>query len=692
MPATELQPYGRTLVTDGKLELITSASHVGFSFTGREADVYVSVPDANAHNYLQYELDGIYKGRIRVNGGDQKPLKIVAASGGSHTVWLYKATEAHTGPVMIEKIAGANLRPLKKPDLPLIEFIGNSITAGAAADASETPCGTGVYHDQHNAYMAYGPRTARALGVDFVVSAISGYGIYRTWNREAPSVPDVYEKTDFQLNGTRLWNFNKQPTIVTIALGTNDISEGDHQQPREPFDSARYVNEYIKFIQLVQSKYPAAKLVLLNSPMVGGQRGQLLENCLRTIREKINGQNQNHPSVELFFFQPMQPRGCGGHPSVEDHAIMAEQLTPFLKNLLEEKSENAFQLIDKNATAETKTLFKNLQQLAKEHTLFGHQHATEYGHGWSGDENRSDVKSVTGSHPAVVGIDFSGFTVDDAAQAERNKQHVKKIAEDTYNRGGVITAAWHFLNPVSPGGFYWVDTVSKPAVKYLIPGGEAYEKYMEILNGIAYWAKNLKGADGRNVPVIFRPFHELDGDWFWWGKAHATRDEFITLWRFTVSYLRDSLGVHNFIYAFSTDNKFTTEAQYLERYPGDEYVDMVGIDNYGDMGRDGHYDLNAAIKKLGIVDAYAKKAGKLAAFTETGLESIPKADWWTKVLLKVMRAGDFHLSYVLVWRNDQTSPTHFYAPYPGQVSVPDFLKFYQDPYTLFENDLQNIYK
>jgi len=74
------------------------------------------------------------------------------------------------------------------------------------------------------------------------------------------------------------------------------------------------------------------------------------------------------------------------------------------------------------------------------------------------------------------------------------------------------------------------------------------------------------------------------------------------------------------------------------------------------------------------------------------LESIPKADWWTDVLLKVMRAGDFHLSYVLVWRNDQSSPTHFYAPYPGQVSVPDFLKFYQDPYTLFENDLQNIYK
>src|SRR5215210_6926472 len=67
-------------------------------------------------------------------------------------------------------------------------------------------------------------------------------------------------------------------------------------------------------------------------------------------------------------------------------------------------------LIDPRATHETRALFRNLMELSKNHTLFGHQHATEYGHGWSGDSNRSDVKSVTGSHPAVIGVDFSGFT------------------------------------------------------------------------------------------------------------------------------------------------------------------------------------------------------------------------------------------------------------------------------------------
>lgn len=348
-------------------------------------------------------------------------------------------------------------------------------------------------------------------------------------------------------------------------------------------------------------------------------------------------------------------------------------------------------LVDRKATRETKALFKNLTALSKNHTLFGHQHATEYGHGWSGDENRSDVKSVTGSHPAVIGVDISGFSGHSPESIERSKKEVQKNVIETYNRGGVTTISWHFSNPVSGGGFYWKDSVSLPAVSYIIPGGEAHAKYKDILKGIGDWANSTKGADGKLVPMIFRPFHEFDGGWFWWGKPHASREDFISLWQFTVTYLRDSLGVHNFIYAFSPDNKFNTEAEYLERYPGDAWVDMVGMDNYGDMGRDG-YNMEAAASKLKIVSDYGKKAGKLAAFTETGLESLPNAAWWNDVLLKVMRTGDMQLAYVLVWRNDKNSPTHYYAPFPGHTSVPDFMKFYNDPYTLFEKDLKNIYR
>lgn len=347
--------------------------------------------------------------------------------------------------------------------------------------------------------------------------------------------------------------------------------------------------------------------------------------------------------------------------------------------------------IDKNATRETKRLYKNLKRVSKNHILFGHQHATEYGHGWSGDEDRSDVKSVTGSHPAVIGVDIMGFTAP-LEVVEKIKQGLKKNVEDTYNRGGVTTVAWHFSNPISPGGFYWKDSVSLPAVKYIIPGGDAHEKYKTILKDLADWANSLKGNDGKSVPVIFRPYHEFDGGWFWWGQPHCTKEEFILLWRFTVSYLRDTLGVHNFIYAFSPDNKFLNEEQYLDRYPGDAWVDMVGMDNYGDMGRNNRYSLDTAALKLKVVSDYAKRAGKLAAFTETGLETIPNATWWTESLLKVLKEYDIELAYVLVWRNDTNSPTHYYAPYPGQVSVPDFMRFYEDPYTLFENNIDGIYK
>ncbi len=362
-----------------------------------------------------------------------------------------------------------------------------------------------------------------------------------------------------------------------------------------------------------------------------------------------------------------------------------------LPNLLFAQQKK-IKLIDVNATAETRNLYKNLFTLSRNHILFGHQHATEYGHGWRGDVDRSDVKSITGSHPAVIGVDFSGLSGYTETEIAKNKISLQKNISDTYNRGGITTVAWHFNNPITNTAFYWKDSVSAAAVQYIIPGGSYHEKYKTILQTIADVAKNTKGNDGNLVPMIFRPFHEFDGDWFWWGKSHCTKEAFTSLWQFTVTYLRDSLQVHNFIYAFSPDNNFTTEQTYLERFPGNEFVDIVGIDDYNDFGRYGKYTVDSGMMRLEIVHNYAIKSNKLAAFTETGLESIPNESWWTTVLLKAIKTKKLQFAYVLVWRNDVTSKTHFYAPYPGQVSEMDFIKFYNDPFTLFEHDLKNIYK
>jgi lysophospholipase L1-like esterase len=338
LPASLLSPFGRCTWNDNHdLELISSAVNFGFSFTSKECKIFAYITDtsSSAHNYLQYELDGVYQKRIKVVANNRTPFTITTSNEGTHTVWIYKATEAQTGPIFIEKITGQNIQSIKRHKLPLIEFIGNSITCGAAADTSEVSCGTGVYHDQHNAYCAYGPRVARTLNVNFILSSVSGIGIYRNWNSDGPTMPQVYEKTDLTFGSNRLWDFSSYtPDVVSIALGTNDFSNGDGKHKRLPFDSATFVSNYIKFVQLVKSKYPKARIALLSSPMINGSRRVTLQNCLSDVKKNIDRLYPFDKKVAVFFFEPMQPGGCSGHPSIQDHAVMAEELIPFFKKLL----------------------------------------------------------------------------------------------------------------------------------------------------------------------------------------------------------------------------------------------------------------------------------------------------------------------------------------------------------------------
>src|SRR6476661_6202418 len=111
--ATDLKPYGRFSYTaDGRLELISSAVHFGFSFSGKQCSVYLSIPSWLDHNYLQYELDGVYQKRIRIGKDSSMPIVLSASNDGPHIVWIYKATEAATGAVYIRQIAGSNIKAL----------------------------------------------------------------------------------------------------------------------------------------------------------------------------------------------------------------------------------------------------------------------------------------------------------------------------------------------------------------------------------------------------------------------------------------------------------------------------------------------------------------------------------------------------------------------------------------------------
>lgn len=351
-------------------------------------------------------------------------------------------------------------------------------------------------------------------------------------------------------------------------------------------------------------------------------------------------------------------------------------------------------LADKQATDETAALFYNLKNISKSNILFGHQDDTKRGYGWANEQQypgvsreRSDVKEVTGAYPAVYGHDFLHIAnFADGAWYDYEKQIAHDLTVDAYNRGGVNTYAWHYANPVSKGSFYWSDSPVE-AVSQIIPGGSYNAVYKNSLKEVADFAKTLIGADGKPVPVIFRPFHEFDGDWFWWGASHCTAEQYKTLYQFTVTYLRDSLGVHNFLYAWSPDKNFTTQSQYLQRYPGDAYVDVVGTDNYGDLTSSS--DPAVAAGKLKMVSDYALAKKKVAALTETGLQNLSMTNWYTQKLLKILQYQSIDLAYVLVWANTTNA---FWTPYPGHAAAGDFQQFKSNPYLLFNDKLPNVYK
>lgn len=340
--------------------------------------------------------------------------------------------------------------------------------------------------------------------------------------------------------------------------------------------------------------------------------------------------------------------------------------------------------IDKNATKKTTALYLNLQAISGEGVLFGHQDDLAYGVAWKNQKDRSDVKDVCGSYPALYGWDVSGLgkpvNIDSV-----NFDNMKSWIKEAFRRGGVNTISWHMDNPET-GGNSWDNT---PAVASILPGGEKHEFYKQRLDMFASFLGELKAGFGTKIPIIFRPFHEHTGGWFWWGKGNCTAEEYKALWQFTVRYLRDEKNIHQLLYSYSTD-QFDSKEQYLEFYPGDDYVDIIAFDDYHSIKNvDEREKLNFRLRS---VVEMAQSKNKVAAFSETGLETIPIDDWFTRILLDGIKSDEIgkRIAYVMVWRNGR--PDHFYAPYPGHPSTPDFIKFRKDPYTLFEDDLPKMYK
>lgn len=342
---------------------------------------------------------------------------------------------------------------------------------------------------------------------------------------------------------------------------------------------------------------------------------------------------------------------------------------------------------DQQATKETVRLYANLKKLPAKGYLVGHQDDLAYGVQWKYTNGGSDVKAVTGDYPGLYGWDLGhlelGSTVNiDSVPFDTMRGFIRQ----GYSRGGVITISWHGTNPMT-GKSAW--DAAPGSVAAILPGGASHAVFVAQLQKVAAFLRSLTDRQGRPIPVIFRPFHELSGHWFWWGARTSTPEEFKTLFRFTVDYLRQTEKLHHLLICFNTGTEFSSEEEFLERYPGDDYADILSFDTYqhGGATHDSAFAKSLS-EHLSVVEAAARKKNKIPAIGELGYNTIPYSSWFTHTLTGALKGHQ--LAYLLFWRNAgfkrHEQVMEYYVPYPGHGAAADFTGYYQLPETFFEKD------
>jgi hypothetical protein len=215
-------------------------------------------------------------------------------------------------------------------------------------------------------------------------------------------------------------------------------------------------------------------------------------------------------------------------------------------------------LSDKNASREATAVYRYLQDISGKKILAG-QMASE----WGFDEI-GYIEHITGKLPAIKGMDF--------IDSDKNEAQVR-AAEEWWKSGGIPTIMWHWGAPGKGGGY----ENSKKEIdidKCFEKGTPEYNAFWKELDEKAALLEKLKAA---KVPVLWRPFHELNGNWFWWGKKGAA--QFRRLWITMYDYYVHTKKLDNLIwvlcYTANPDSSW---------YPGRDYVDIAGADDYQQNG------------------------------------------------------------------------------------------------------------
>ncbi|KAL4217660.1 hypothetical protein ACF0H5_022402 [Mactra antiquata] len=296
-----------------------------------------------------------------------------------------------------------------------------------------------------------------------------------------------------------------------------------------------------------------------------------------------------------------------------------------------------------------------------------------------------DIKDVTGDFPAVIGFDLRGLN-------HKALTTMTWLIQRANQRGNIVTLSWHQHNPISGASVYTTDDhhgvdVSNIISRILVHGdhNDVYRKELDV---IAEWAKQLVDSHGNLIPVLFRPYHEMNGQWFWWGTNPVTNNtvaDYKKLFQYTVTYLRDTKGVHNFLYAFSP-SKPHSNSDYLRFYPGDNFVDVMGMDFY--YSRPFHPSVQTFLAAVQVVTEVATAHDKIAAITEVGISNNgieTHHKFWNDHILEPLKGGTntLKVAYMLTWTNACLNGYTIYVPFNKHASTINFRLFYNDSVTVF---------
>ena len=240
-----------------------------------------------------------------------------------HSLEIYRRTEWHAGNTTFK---GFNLdkgRKLYKPSVMnrVIEFIGDSYTCGYGNEGKSRE--EHFRYETENNYLSYGAVTSRALNAEYHTVCRSGIGMWQGYGGDSAfTMPKLYDQVI--INSATQWNFKRsQPHTVVIDLGGNDFSAA--------LDSTAFGNTYIEFLKRIRNNYRSAEIVCIAGPDSPGEEFDKWRSYIHSV---VNKFEKTDTKVNYFEFSPFEPNGSDWHPNVAEHQRMAEELVPFLKDLM----------------------------------------------------------------------------------------------------------------------------------------------------------------------------------------------------------------------------------------------------------------------------------------------------------------------------------------------------------------------